>query len=488
MVAQARQALRNAGWLLAQRVLHLAGAALFAILVPRMLGPSAFGRYALLVSVSVWFSLASGLGVVSILTRSVPGLVGAGDQLGLRRLASSLMALRAATAAFSAAGYLLVVTGMLGEPDLVAAAFVAGAVFCRAVGDLGFALFLGLNDAARWGIGDLARRWCAVVLVPAGFLAAGLRGACGGLLAGEVLVLGLSLWWARPYLGRAFLDFSRRHLAPILRVGSLFWAGNLLVALTQRTGETLVRVATGRFDEVGYYGAAYAMYLTAAQALWQIVVALAPHLVAQLEAGRRDTVALWLERLLAYAVAASVLSLAGGALLGQDLVRLLLGRQYEPVAVDLLPLLVALVAATVGSVGRLLALALDRPRVIIGAAGFELAAFWVLGFPLAQRLGSLGACLAMVPASALYAWIVTARVRAELPYSLLPARRALAAAVVFVPLVFLRGSWALNALLFALGATAYVLMLAWAGVISRAEFARLRRALEDPSSTPAESP
>lgn len=213
MVAATGHTLRNASWLAAQRVLHVAGAALFAVLVPR--------------------------------------LVAAGDQLGLRRLASSLLALRAITGAASAAGYVLVAVLLLGEPDLVAVALVAATVALRAVGNLGFALLLGLNDAARWGMGDLARRWLTLPLVPAGYLAAGLRGACGGLLAGEVLVLALGLWWARPYLGREFLDLSRRHLSPILRVGGLFAAGNLLLALTHRTGEALVRVSTGSYEEVG---------------------------------------------------------------------------------------------------------------------------------------------------------------------------------------------------------------------------------------------
>ncbi|MCK7518971.1 MAG: hypothetical protein MZV64_15230 [Ignavibacteriales bacterium] len=40
---------------------------------------------------------------------------------------------------------------------------------------------------------------------------------------------------------------------------------------------------------------------------------MAPHLIVQLEHGRRDVVAHWLERLLAYAVAAAVLSLAGAS-------------------------------------------------------------------------------------------------------------------------------------------------------------------------------
>jgi O-antigen/teichoic acid export membrane protein len=299
------------------------------------------------------------------------------------------------------------------------------------------------------------------------------------------LVLALSLWWARPYLGREFLDLSRRHLSPILRVGGLFAAGNLLLALTQRTGEALVRVSTGSFEEVGYFGAAYAIYQTLAHGYWQVVVSLAPHLIVQLENGRRDVVARWLERLLAYAVAAAVLSLAGAVLVGQDLVTLMLGRDFAAVALNIVPLTATLVALAAGHVARLLALTLDRPRVIIAAAGLELAAFWAVGVPFAARLGSLGACLATVPAAFLYAWYLTAKVRPELPYALTAARRAVLSAAVFVPLVVMRGRWELNALMFAAGAIAYVFVLTRAKVVSSGDFVELRRALSDSAPAPA---
>jgi O-antigen/teichoic acid export membrane protein len=488
MAADAGRTLRNAGWLAAQRLLHVAGAALFAILVPRLLGPAVFGRYALLVSVSMWFSLLSSLGAVSMMTRSIPRFQAAGDQAGLRRLATSLMALRAITGTASAAGFFLVAMLLLGEPDRIAIALVAATVAARAVGNLGFALLLGLNEAARWGMGELSRRWLTLPLVPVGYLAAGLRGACAGLLTGELLVLALGLWWARPYLGRSLVDLSRRHLSPFLRAGGLFAAGNLLLALTQRTGEAMVRFSTGSYEEVGYFGAAYAIYQTVAHGYWQVVVSLAPHLIVELEHGRRDVVARWLERLMTYAVAAAVVLVAGAVLVGQDLVAVLLGPDYASVALNIVPLTATLLALAAGQVGRLLALTLDRPGMIIVAAGLELAAFWLVGFPLAARMGSLGACLATLPAAVLYAGYLTATLRPALPYSLAAAGRALLAAVVFVPLTALRGRWEVNTVLFATGTLAYVCVLGWARVVSRGDVADLRRALGRPASVPASGP
>ena len=180
MVGDAGHTMRNAGLLMAQRGFHVLGVTLFAVLVPRLMGPALFGRYALLISVSLWFALLNAPGAVSMLTRSIPRFVAANDGDGLRRLATSLVVLRALTGSFAAVGYFLVSTLVLGEPDRVAAAFVAAGVLCCTVGTLSFALFLGLNQAARWGLGDLLHRWLALAFVPIGFAAAGLRGACLG--------------------------------------------------------------------------------------------------------------------------------------------------------------------------------------------------------------------------------------------------------------------------------------------------------------------
>ena len=91
---------------------------------------------------------------------------------------------------------------------------------------------------------------------------------------------------------------TRRYLSPYLRIGTYFAAGNLLLALVHRSGETLVRLATDDYVQVGFYGAAYSIYLTGANALWQFGLAFAPHLVALLHRGDRQRVVVLVERLL----------------------------------------------------------------------------------------------------------------------------------------------------------------------------------------------
>lgn len=472
---EARRTVRNAGMLLAQRGLHLVAATLFALLVPRLMGPELFGRYSLLTSVSMWFALLSGLGAVSLMARTVPQFAVARDMLGLRKLVTNLLVLRASTGIFTATTYFLVIAFALGERDWRAAAFVAGGVFCSTVGNLCFSLFLGLNQAARWGMGDLLRRVLTLVGVLLGFPIAGLRGACVGFFAANVVVLIVGLAGAWRYLLWSSLDLRRSYLAPFLRTGTSFAAGNLLLALTQRSGETVVRLGTADFVQVGFYGAACSIYLTGAHALWQGAVAFAPLLMTLLHEGDAAAVASWLERILKWMTI--VASMAGIAtlLLGEDLVSLVLGHAYQPVIASLRPLSLALFAVAVSSVGRLSALVVDRPGLSATAAGVELVTFWGLGSVLASRSGAEGMAIAALIGTTLYGAIITWRMWGLLPYSPRSALSAAALALILVPVVALRGNWWTNTLLFALSVTAYAGLLLWRRVVTSGEIAALGR-------------
>ncbi len=476
-MSETRRTVRNAGWLVGQRVIHVVSATLFAVLVPRLMGPHVFGQYSLLTSVSMWFAMLSGLGAVSLMARVVPKFSAAGDIAGLRALASSLLALRTGTGILTAVSYVAIVVLLLGERDWVSAAFIAAAVFTRTVGNLCFTLFLGLNQAARWGMGDLLRRVLTLAGVLAGFPAAGLRGACAGFLFANVVVLVVGLVGARPYLSWASIDLRRSYLAPYLQTGTSFAAGNLLLALAQRSGETIVRVATSDYTQVGFFGAAYSIYLTGAHALWQGAIAFSPLLVGLLHAGDRGAVLRWLERLLKWMVIASSMALIATVMVGGDLVPLVLGPAYVTVGDSLGPLTLSLVAMAICSIGRLAALVVDRPGLSALAAGAELAAFWSVGPLLASRYGAAGMALAALAGTTVYGAVITWRTRDVLPYSLGPAARALGWSLTVMPLAWLRATPGVNLALLVVALGAYAALLAWRGVVSLDEVRAARNVI-----------
>lgn len=407
-------AMRNARWVMVQRGSQIAGGVLFALIVPRWMGPDEFGRYALVTSISMWFALLTGMGTVSMMTRAVPGFVLRRDLAGLRTLVSGLTGLRAGGGLLAAALYLALTMTWLRDIDVIGLLFIAGAVFSRTVANILLALMLGLNQAARWALGETLRRWLTFVLVVAGYYALGFRGACLGYFAAHAAALVFGAWTAREYVDWRALVPKLEFLAPYLRTGASFAAGNILLALSQRTGETLVHLSTGSFAEVGYFGVAYGVYVAAGQALWHFALSFAPMLVGWKEQGDMPAIRDWISRfafrLIAGAVALAVLMV----LVGRIAVWLVLGSEYTSVAASLPPLAIAMVALTVASISRLRALVADRPGVTAIAAGLELAAFWGVGAILAPAYGSYGAALAVLVGAAVNAGFSTWRLRNEL--------------------------------------------------------------------------
>lgn len=165
---EGRNAIRNASVLIAQRGFDVLRALAFALLVPRLLGPADFGRFALLSSVAYWFTLLSGLGSTQLMGRFVPVMVLREERSAARRLLGNLLAVRALSGGGAAVFYLVLMAAWLRDLPLVLLAVMAAGVALRSVAQVPFAFFLGLDQAARWGAGEVVRRWSSLLLILAG--------------------------------------------------------------------------------------------------------------------------------------------------------------------------------------------------------------------------------------------------------------------------------------------------------------------------------
>ncbi|MEO6223861.1 MAG: oligosaccharide flippase family protein, partial [Vicinamibacterales bacterium] len=475
--AEASTALRNASSVVAQRVFQIAIGVVFALLIPRLMGPEVFGQYALVTSISLWFALLSGLGAASMMTRSVPEFVMRGDGAGLRKFVSSLLVLRLATGVVAGVLYLALTMFWLRDFDVVALAFMAGAVLCRTTANICFALFLGLNQAGRWAMGDVLRRALMLVFVLIGFNVAGLRGACAAWFAAEVVVLVVGVWMSREHICWSAMWPDRQFLLPYLRTGAYFAGGNMLLAVSQRTGESLVHLTTRSFAEVGYYGVAYGMYAAGTQALWHTAAAFAPMLILWNARGEVAAAREWLERLQAWLTVGAVTGVIVVLLAGDLVVARLLGPEYLPASRNLAPLAIAFVSVAFSSVGRLQALVVDLPGVSAKAAGVELVTFWTTGLVLATGAGSFGACLAVLAGATVNAAYLAWRLRGEHTYSHRPAVHAGLLALPVLPLAWFHASWPIELLLLAVAVAGYAALVLGTRVVTVGELAALRRSL-----------
>lgn len=476
-VGEAQLTVRNAGQLLVQRAIYVAAGLLFAALVPRLMGPELYGRYALATSLSMWFVLFSGLGFTQVITRFVPQFTGLGDTESVKGFLRDLLTVRLTSGSLSAGMYLLLTALWLRDIDLLMLALLAAAVLARSVGNLFYALFLGMNRAARWGVGDTIRGWVLLGLLVPGFLMWGLLGAFLAVLLTELVVLLVSVGWSRPFLSGPSLRLDVDRLLPYLRFGLIFFASDLLFAAFNHSGEALVRAISGDYAQVSYFALAYSLYFAVALTIPQFTLSFAPLLTSLLARGETEAVRQWTERLIKWTAVGGVLAISGAFLLGEYLVPLVLGAAYRPVATNLLPLTLALAVQSLSSVANLLALTCDRPRVTLVAAGLRLAAYWGFGFPLILWQGSLGGCLSVLAASTLATAYSTWRMRQIVRYSLRSWGLVVGLGGLMLPLAWMQSSWMVNVALYAAFVAAYGSLLFLLRVITPDEIATAWRAI-----------
>jgi O-antigen/teichoic acid export membrane protein/SAM-dependent methyltransferase len=455
MTIEAQATVRNAGLLVVQRGLLVVGGFIFAALIPRLLGPELYGQYALITSLAIWFVLISALGLTEVIGRYMPQFILRGEMDGLRRLLGNLLAMRLASGALSAGIYLLLMALWLHDLDPVVLALAAATVFIRSVANFLYTISLGLNRAARWGSAEVVRQWSTLILLPTGFVLGGFRGAFLGLLLVELTALSVGFWGVRSYVPWPSLRPSGSQLGPYLRFGLFFYASNLIQNTFQRSGEALVRIASGDYAQVGYFGLAYSIFLTIAVGAPQLALAFAPLLTMLRAQGQTEALRRWIERLLKWLAVGGMMAVFGALFLSDDLVPIVLGQVYRPVATNLIPLAVAFLPLTLSSTASLLALVYDRPRIALEAAGLRLAAFWVLGVPFVAAWGSLGGCLAMLVSYLLYAGYFTWRMQRVVRYSLRGWLMVIGSGVLFLPLALLRSSWTIDLALFGLCLAGY---------------------------------
>jgi O-antigen/teichoic acid export membrane protein len=328
----------------------------------------------------------------------------------------------------------------------------------------------------------MVTRWVSLLLLIPGAYFGGLRGACAALLVTESTVLLLGVAWAWPYLSWSELRLDRRYLAPYLRFGLAFFGSNVLLSVAQQSGETLVRLTTGDYTQVGYFGLAFRIYLTAAVAIWQFTISFGPLLMAWFTQGKTDKLIGWVERLLKWLAVSGVFAVFSVIFLGDDLVPVALGSAYRPVAANLLPLMLALLTFGMGCVARLLALIYNRPGVALQAATLHMVSFVALGVPLVSWRGSLAGCAAVLAASALYAGYFTWRMRGVVAYSLWSWALPILLGGVFLPLAWLRSVWPVNLALFTAFIAGYIGLLLLLRIVRPDELADFRRALRPNAS------
>ena len=478
---EAQVTIRNAGFLLTQRGFHILGSLLFAVLVPRLMGPNDYGRYALIISLYFWFMILSDLGFPQIMGRYVPLFILQGEKEKLQKFFSNLLTLSLVSGALSGCFYLLFTSLCLPDLDLFLFLMMATTIFVRAATHPFFTLFLGLNQAALWGMGEIFRHGLTIVTVIIGFYLNGLQGACLGLFLTELVVLSIGIGWGKSYLSWKDLCLDLRYLLPYLRFGFMFFVFNLLATAFQHSGEILIRFFYPDYAQVAYYGLAYDVFHKVSVFIPHLTLAFAPFMVTLLAREETKILKQWIEQLIKWLTVGGVIVFFSVLLLGNDLVLLVLGAAYQPVAINLLPLSLMLCVQVLSNVGILLTIVYNRPKIAVMAAGIRLVAMLIFGPFLIARWGSWGGCLAVLAASVIFTGYLTWRLQGVITYSLQKWALEIVLGLIFLPLLWWQSSWSINVLLYGIFVIGYCTLLLLLRFMTLSEMVAVWRAFRSKS-------
>lgn len=448
MIFHQKHTVRHVGLLFVQRIFLIVGGFVFAIFIPRLMGPEQFGRYVLLTSLSLIFILFSTLGFRQVVTRFIPQFILDQSVEELKLFYSRLVTIRFFAGLVFAVFFLVVTLIGLDDIDRNLLILFAGVVFVRAMSQIFFNIHIGFNQASRWGIGEVLRLWISILLVILGYRILGLRGACVGLLLAECVVCFVGFYGVKSYLTRPFPLKDFLLMKSYFRFGLIFFLSSLFISLFLHSSEILLRIFTDNYADIGYLGIAFKFYLIIVVAITHLVNAFTPLLVKFIHEDNEQLLQQWIGRLIKINTLIGMLIFLGTLFLARDLVPLIMGKTYQPVAEYLIPLTISFLFIGFSSVAYLITMLYNKPDIAAKSTGIRLFFFVGLSIPLISWKGGLGICYAALAATvfdSIYIWVWT---RKLLAYSVREWVLPIVAVIPFIPLVLLKTGFLLNVVLF----------------------------------------
>lgn len=399
-----------------------------ATVVPRALGPTAYGRFALPLTVVTLGSLAVTLGGPAVLARFVPAApaedrVATARALGWRLAKGRLLQLAVGAAALG----LVLVSGRTPVATLDAA-LVSVALVLNVAATLVLQVGLGLGRTGPWSLRYPLQN---AVLIVGVLVLHELVGTVGGLWA--LVVAGLvSVAFALGVLRtdlRRLLDAPAVDLpAGALRFGVLSAVGAALIQASHRGGVLAVALLGGGAVAVGHTALAIGVALGVTYAVLQAFTVSLPHLAGTEDTGRSEAT---LRRLAAVLLAPLAVTAIAATVALDRLVPLVFGERYATAADAFGPAIVLVVLAPLSSLLVQAAALRFRPEASAAMGAAALAGFLVIAVLAVPVAGAAGGTAAASVGTAL-AIVVGLRLLPGAAGAPLVAATAVAAALVAV--------------------------------------------------------
>ncbi len=412
MTSQTRAMGRSLSLISLNKGVQLIGGALWALVIPRWLGPEAYGRFALATAISLLLWWVGDLGGLEVFGRYIP-IWQERQPEQARKLFGQMFWIRCLIGASLVP--LMLVVGPWLAPWLRGwpAALTGLAAGLHIASWTSYHLLYARKEMGKWAV-ELS--WRLITQLPLVLLVGrwGLTAQLAAFVANEAIYLALALFWTRTWFSRATLRPDWAFTRPFLRLGAGFWATNAGLIILFRSGTILVQLFTGDPVQVSYYDLALVVFFLVYTIVDQLVRSFLPTVSEFHEGGQGERVASWLQTVTQWGAAVGVMAVVVAQYTARWIMPFVLGADYGDSARVLQVMLLALPALVLVSVGTVATAMRASSRAKIIAIAVGLLVFYG-GSPLLGRSqGALGVSGSLSLGLAGYALVLFAFVRHDL--------------------------------------------------------------------------
>lgn len=373
------------------KVAQIAGAAVTVMVVPRLLGPEAYGRFSFVLSLTFLMAILADFGTLDVFGRFVPTMA-ADDarKLYMRTLAFTLTV--------SAACFALTVTLAMALAAWMRLewALLAGViVVLRVVSWVPFQFALAKNRIGVWMTEQAWRQWILLAALVVLYPVLGFTGAMLALVVMEALFAGLGLWWGKPYWLRGEFGWDWGYYRFYVIAGLGFFVANLAAVALYRSGPVLVEALTGNSIEAGYLNLAIGLYLIVYGTVSQFAQSMIPSLTRLRAEGQTDGMRRRLRHFVRIGLVITAAGTAAVWLLGGWGAPILFGRGFGPAAEPMKWLSLAMPLSVIVWAANVTATVTGRGAVKASAILAALIAFLAAALVLTPIYGATGTAQAL---------------------------------------------------------------------------------------------
>ena len=414
MTTEARQMSRNLSLISINKVIQLMGGALWALIIPRWMGPEAYGQFALATAISLLLWWAGDFGGLEVFGRHLPTLREKNPEEA-RQLFAQTFLLRVLVAVLLIP--LMLVVGPLIAPWLRGwpSFLIAASAGLHIISWTSYHTLYAQNEMGKWSV-EIS--WRLTVQLPLILLVAsyGLVAQMAAYMFTEIIFLAIAVWWTRAWFSEADFRPNLRFLRPYMRMGVGFWATNVGIILLFRTGTILVQILTGDSVQVSYYDLALVVFFLIFTIVDQLTRAFLPTVSEFEDEGQKQRLGNWLQVVTSWGTALAMLAVVGVQYTADWIMPFILGSDYAASAPVLRIMLLALPALVLVGVGTVATAVRQSARAKIIAIAIGIVIFWGGSAILAPRLGATGAAWALSLGLITYALALFAQVREDLQF------------------------------------------------------------------------